>query len=157
MATLKNTTINDTGYIQIPIGNTAERPVTPLGGMMRYNTTLGYIEWWDATNSLWRPIYQIPSLQVEYLVVGGGGGGSGGTAGGGGAGGYRTSTGLNVTPGVAITVTIGAGGTGAGTQSYGTNGSSSVFYTITSLGGGAGAYTNGSNGFAGLTGGSGGG
>ena len=107
MATLKNTTINDTGYIQIPIGSTAERPVTPLGGMMRYNTTLGYIEWWDATNSLWRPIYQIPSLQIEYLVVGGGAGGSGGTAGGGGT---------------SATVNTGGGGGGGWRYADGTGG-----------------------------------
>ena len=50
---------------------------------------------------------------VEYLVIAGGGGtptGSGIT-GGGGAGGYRTATGLSVTAGSAITVTVGGGGT----------------------------------------------
>ena len=52
---------------------------------------------------------------VDYLVVAGGGGGArdqnGGTSGGGGgAGGFRTGTGLSVTPGTTYTVTVGAGG-----------------------------------------------
>ena len=36
--------------------------------------------------------------EVEYLVVAGGGGGGAGIGGAGGAGGYRTGTGLTVTP-----------------------------------------------------------
>jgi hypothetical protein len=49
---------------------------------------------------------------VEYLVVAGGGGGGGGDhCGGGGAGGYRTDTGIPVSPGP-YAVTVGAGGCG---------------------------------------------
>lgn len=44
MATLKNTTINDTGYMGLPVGNTDQRPVSPVAGMVRFNTTLGYAE-----------------------------------------------------------------------------------------------------------------
>lgn len=44
MATLKNTTVNDTGYLQIPVGTTAERPASPANGMMRLNTTSGNVE-----------------------------------------------------------------------------------------------------------------
>jgi hypothetical protein len=40
MASLKNLTINDTGFIGLPTGNTAERP-SPSNGYVRYNTTLG--------------------------------------------------------------------------------------------------------------------
>ena len=43
MATLKNTIIDDTGYIQLPVGTTAQRPVSPVAGMVRFNTTLGYL------------------------------------------------------------------------------------------------------------------
>lgn len=43
MATLKNTTINDTGYIQLPAGNTAQRP-SAANGMMRYNTDNSKVE-----------------------------------------------------------------------------------------------------------------
>ena len=33
MATLKNTTIDDTGYMGLPSGTTAQRPVSPVAGM----------------------------------------------------------------------------------------------------------------------------
>lgn len=38
MATLKNTTINDTGYIGLPSGTNAQRPISPSAGMIRFNT-----------------------------------------------------------------------------------------------------------------------
>lgn len=37
MATLKNTTINDTGFLQLPAGSTAQRPAGSTG-MIRVNT-----------------------------------------------------------------------------------------------------------------------
>ena len=37
METLKNTVINDTGYLQIPSGSTAQRPAGS-NGMIRVNT-----------------------------------------------------------------------------------------------------------------------
>lgn len=37
MASLKNTTINDTGYLQIPAGSNAQRP-SGSTGMIRVNT-----------------------------------------------------------------------------------------------------------------------
>lgn len=40
MATLKNLTINDTGYLQLPVGTTAQRP-SATNGMLRYNSSLG--------------------------------------------------------------------------------------------------------------------
>ena len=40
MATFKNLTINDTGYLKLPVGTTAERP-SASNGMLRYNSTLG--------------------------------------------------------------------------------------------------------------------
>jgi hypothetical protein len=44
MATLKNTTINDTGYLEHASGSTAERPASPAYGMLRYNETLDVME-----------------------------------------------------------------------------------------------------------------
>jgi hypothetical protein len=44
VATLKNTTINDTGYMQLPVGTTAQRPASPVNGMLRYNSTTSVIE-----------------------------------------------------------------------------------------------------------------
>lgn len=32
------------GYLNLPVGTTAERPVSPNSGMIRYNTTLSYFE-----------------------------------------------------------------------------------------------------------------
>lgn len=49
MATLKNTTINDTGFLQFPVGTTGQRPVTPLAGMMRWNATTPAMELWNGT------------------------------------------------------------------------------------------------------------
>lgn len=84
MATLKNTTINDTGYLQLPVGTTAERPVSPANGMMRYNTTTSVIETYNA--GTWVNV-TTATVDVEYLVVGGGGGGGAWSSYQGGAGG----------------------------------------------------------------------
>jgi len=46
MATLLDTTINDTGSLYLPRGTTAQRPSSPVDGDMRYNTDLGYIEFY---------------------------------------------------------------------------------------------------------------
>jgi len=45
-----NTVLSD-NYILLPSGTTAERPATPTNGMIRYNTTLGYVEGYD--NGTW--------------------------------------------------------------------------------------------------------
>ena len=96
--------------------------------------------------------------EVEYLVVAGGGGGGANIGGGGGAGGLRTATGLAVSPGVPITVTVGAGGVAGvtgGVAFQGGLGVDSVFGSITSLGGGGGGYAavSAQNGTAGGSGG----
>ena len=36
MATLSTTEINDTGFLHLPKGTTAQRPGTPVSGMMRF-------------------------------------------------------------------------------------------------------------------------
>lgn len=51
MATLKNTTINDSGFLKIPSGTTAQRPGSPSAGMIRFNTDLNSIEHY--TGSYW--------------------------------------------------------------------------------------------------------
>ena len=53
MATLKNTVINDTGYFQVPYGTTAQRPSSPVQGMMRFNTTLLQLEVYSSANLGW--------------------------------------------------------------------------------------------------------
>lgn len=49
MANLKNTTINDTGYIQLPTGSNAQRPNSPESGSMRFNTDSSEFELYDGT------------------------------------------------------------------------------------------------------------
>jgi len=46
MAVLKNTTIDDTGSVYLPFGTSAERPTNPVDGDLRYNTELGYPEFY---------------------------------------------------------------------------------------------------------------
>ena len=53
MANLQNTTVSDTGYLLLPVGNTAQRG-TPSAGAMRLNTANGLLEFYDSTG--WRPI-----------------------------------------------------------------------------------------------------
>lgn len=66
MATLRNTTINDTGFLQIPVGTTQQRPAQPTLAMIRYNTTEVAMEVYDGTE--WIAI----STAVSGLTVTGG-------------------------------------------------------------------------------------
>jgi hypothetical protein len=54
MAILKNTTINDTGNLRLPVGTTAQRP-TPVAGQFRYNTTTNGVEIYTGGVNLWQP------------------------------------------------------------------------------------------------------
>jgi len=54
MAQLQTTTFNDSGFITMPSGTTANRPASPTLGMMRFNTTMNLLEWWNGT--LWQPV-----------------------------------------------------------------------------------------------------
>ena len=151
---------SDNSAFKLPTGTTAERPTSPSNGEMRFNTTTGYVEYYDTTDAQWWEIdYASDPLTVDYLVIAGGGGGGGNEGGGGGAGGLRTSYGsttggngssetqLTLVAGTPYTVTIGAAGTqpvptGSGPAPYGYtqggDGGNSVFDTITSIGGGGG-------------------
>jgi hypothetical protein len=147
-----------TGYFDLPSGTTAERPGSPVVGMIRYNTTESKYEVYNG--SLWQAITTSNyPYNIEYLVIAGGGSGGGRNAGGGGgAGGYRTASGFTLTPNTTYTVTVGAGGAGVGGSNgqQGNLGSNSVFSTITSNGGGGGGFGVPSQ-AAGSNGGSGGG
>lgn len=151
MATLKNTTINDTGFLALPAGPSGARPGSTTDVFTKVGT------------STWTCPAGVTS--VEVLVVGGGGGG---VSGGGGAGGVVYHSGIEVTPGRRFSVSVGSGGVG-GVASGGANrasGQSSSFaaileggvlagFTITANGGGHGG-SNDSNPGA-VSGGSGGG
>jgi hypothetical protein len=67
MATLKNTTVNDTGNLTVASGTTAQRPASPALGMLRYNTTLGVLE--QYTDIGWQGIEAAPVLtSVSGLI-----------------------------------------------------------------------------------------
>jgi len=160
-----DTPSQSTGSFVVPVGTTAQRPASPVTGMVRYNTTESKYEAYNGTD--WVIVDTLGySFSADFLVVAGGGGGGSGGGAGGGAGGYRTSYGTSGGGGSAesaltllastnYTVTVGSGGAGGSGSGYnkGTNGSNSVFSTITATGGGGGgAYQVAPN-----TGGSGGG
>lgn len=131
MAILKSTNINDTGYLALPVGTTAQR-IGTVAGTLVYFTSLGTTSWTVPANV----------DTVEVLAVAGGGGGGSDMGGGGGAGGVIYTPVYPVTPGGSVSVTVGAGGTGgpAGQgQVRGTNGGNSSFGAITAYGGGGGA------------------
>ena len=60
MAILKNTIINSTESIRLPVGTTGQRPGSPTVGMLRYNSTDSRVEIF--TGSAW----------AQYAVSGGG-------------------------------------------------------------------------------------
>jgi hypothetical protein len=135
-----DTDSTSTGYFDLPSGTTGQRPASPQAGMMRYNTTTGYPEWFSPTDNNWYNFNQSRDYSIEFLVVAGGGsGGSGWEGSGGGAGGLRYVSSSAITVGTSYSVTIGAGG-GAQSANYqpGVNGSDSTFNDITSTGGGGG-------------------
>lgn len=47
-----------TGVLQLPAGTTAERPVSPVAGYMRFNATLKVAEVYNG--SVWSPVSQLP-------------------------------------------------------------------------------------------------
>lgn len=49
MATLQNLTVNDTGFLRIPQGTTAQRPVSPASGMLRFNTDYNVNEYYNGS------------------------------------------------------------------------------------------------------------
>ena len=140
---------SETGALTLPSGTTAQQP-TGVAGMIRFNETVGKMEFYNGT--VWLSIagisatggtitnadgYKIHTFtssgtftmitggDVEYLIVAGGGGGGSVHAGGGGAGGVLFGT-ISKSPG-SYTVTVGNGGAGhSGSPSAnGTNGSPS--------------------------------
>jgi hypothetical protein len=145
MATLKNTQINDTGFIELTTGKTNNRPAIKPPVVVSFTST-GTTNWTAPSN-----LYSI-----EVLVVAGGGGGGGYVAGGGGgAGGVIYRPNFAVTPGTTYTITVGAGGGGGRNSTQtgsidGLPGSNSVFGSLTAIGGGGGSRdTPGSGGSGG--------
>jgi len=151
-----------TDAIRLPRGTTAQRPVSPSNGDMRFNTTIGHFEYYES--GTWITLMAAPLAHgaeaftangtftvpagvtsVKVTAIGGGGGGCNGGgmcstgAGGLGASGHAFVGGL--TTGQTITVTVGTAGTVATVGSAGGNTSFGSFVTAN---GGTGATTSGS-------------
>ena len=138
-----------TGYFQVPVGTSLQRPVSPAEGLIRYNSGLDIYEGY--INSDWHRFVTASqsSYAISYLIISGGGGGA--TNGGGGAGGYIANS-LTVTPTTVYTITVGSGG------AANTNGTaSSITGVATGVGGGTGGAIAQPVGGSGSAGGSGGG
>jgi len=58
--TLDVATRDGTGSMLVPKGTTAQRPVSPVSGYVRYNTTLGYLEQYNSTG--WSTITAPPTI-----------------------------------------------------------------------------------------------
>jgi hypothetical protein len=132
---------SSTGYFDLPAGTTAQRPGSPVVGMIRYNTTESKYEAYSGTQ--WQFITVTSyNYNAAYLMVAGGGGGGVGHGGGGGAGGLLSGT-ASLVGGTTYTITVGAGGVGAvNGVSLPANGTNSTFYSLTAIGGGYGGGEN---------------
>jgi len=79
VATLKNTTINDTGFFGLPVGTTAQRPGSPVNGYTRINTTNGAFEvyfngdWQTIATIGWVAQNQINTTAMTHSIVNAGG------------------------------------------------------------------------------------
>lgn len=76
MATLKNTIIDDTGHLTIPVGTIAQRPSTPASGMIRLVTdnpdySAPVVEYYDG--SAWKSLYTPVTTGVGGTVTSAGG------------------------------------------------------------------------------------
>lgn len=63
MANLQSTTINDTGFLKLPSGTTAQRPGSPAAGSYRYNTSINRTEVY--TGSAWVSNYGTPQFPAN--------------------------------------------------------------------------------------------
>jgi len=113
-----NVTVSGTGFLKVASGTTAQRPSAPTTANIRYNTSLGVVEFYNGSAWQAMDVYGANTYPVKYSIIGaGGGGGKGSTtyaAGGAGAGGMLEGI-FFATVGTVYTTTIGAGGT-ASTQ-----------------------------------------
>jgi hypothetical protein len=52
---IQDTVTTNTSYFSFPAGTSAQRPIVPSLGFTRFNTTLGYLEYYDS-NGIWQQI-----------------------------------------------------------------------------------------------------
>jgi len=158
--------VNSTGAMIVPVGTTDQQPTTAYAGMLRFNSTINRMEYYN-NSSQWIPIplittsggndvfihnnYKIhvftgggnfildgPPGRIDVLMIAGGGGGGTDNAGAGGAGGLIFKPDIEIDPGNYV-ISIGTGGTGATTESIdATAGGDSTAFGLTAKGGGYG-------------------
>lgn len=163
MATLKNTSFNSTANIALPTGTTAQRPGSPTAGMIRFNSDMNILEFyngtgWQVVTGFSRGTVGTGGQSIEYRN-------------GGVVHVYTTTGNHSFTPAFTgnVEVLIVAGGGGGGSHHGGGGGGGGVIinrsfpvssgtpYSVTvGAAGAAGSYPNrGTNGgnsvFAGLT------
>lgn len=68
MITSESTTISDSGYIKISSGNISSRPASPSPGLIRYNTELRCLEWYNGTRWI-DPTTGNPPYYKDNLVI----------------------------------------------------------------------------------------
>ena len=136
IGTDQNVTLNSTGALTVPVGTTAQRPASPVNGMMRYNSSSTVLGVEAYVNGSWTTV-KGAAYSVSYLIVAGGGAGGYNCGSGGGAGGYITGTTL-LAPATVYSFVVGAGAAAA-TSTNGTQGSNSTGFSLTAIGGGGGA------------------
>ena len=166
MATLIDTTISG-NLFELPTGTTSQRPGSPTTGMIRYNTDINLVEYYNGTT--WKLLsgnprgnatgsvsttdvdgYRIHTFTdngnfevvvsgpIEYLIVAGGGGGAS-HGGGGGAGGLIHRVQELAVGNYPVVVGDGArGSTGNDGNALDSQGSNSSFNSETAIGGGSG-------------------
>ena len=168
-SSLKNLTINDTGYLALPASTTGNRPGTPTTGMTRFNSSNFTEEYYNG--STW--VSKNPQIYNAQLILVGGGGGGGGNGpgaggGGGGGGGGVVAGSFPIVTGVVYSASIGGGGSGGGSTpalaaTVGTNSTFSAALggvtsqQFTAYGGGPGQNAGNTSGPSNMNGGSGGG
>jgi hypothetical protein len=129
-------TVSSTSHEVLPNGTTLERPGSPAAAQYRFNSTLGWIEFYDGT--VWRQPGRLGPTKT-YLTSG--------------SGNYTPPTNCST---IAIHMIGGGGGAGACTTNNGTVGIKTTFNGVDANPGGGGNHGgNGSNGGTGGTGGSG--
>jgi hypothetical protein len=139
-----------TGYFQVPRGTALQRPVSPVEGLIRYNSDSDFYEGYINGDWVRFQTFSQGNYTGNYVIAAGGGGGGGGVggvgSGGGGAGGYLASS-FTLVPGTYYYAVVGAGGAA---NTSGTN--SSITGIVSTIGGGYGgngAATGGSGGSGG--------
>ena len=53
MANLNGLTVNDSGFLGLPSGTTAERPASPTDGYIRKNLSTNKLEYFSANQNSW--------------------------------------------------------------------------------------------------------